>query len=441
MTYYKPILALWLLLGTIAVQAQLTTIDFERYTLDNGLTVLLHEDHSTPIVTVAVMYHVGSKDENPSRTGFAHFFEHLMFEGSKNIDRGEFAKMVERNGGALNANTSRDRTYYFEILPSNQLELGLWLESERMLHAIVDEEGIETQREVVKEEKRQIVDNQPYGRFQQELFQRAFREHPYRWPLIGSMDHIDAATEEDYKQFYVDYYVPNNATLTITGDFAMDQTKQWVEKYFGDIPPGDPVVRNLPQEPALGGEIRDTVYDNVQLPAVFMGYRMPALGTDDYYAIEMLNKILSDGASSRLNRSLVEETQVALGASAINFGLEDPGLGIVYSIANMGKTPADMEEVINAEMERVQDELVSEEEYQKIRNQIENDLVYNVASMAGIASNLSTYEVMYGDANLINTEIERYLAVTREDMREAARKYYHRDNRVVLYWLPNPADQ
>lgn len=441
MTYCKPILALWLLLGTFAVQAQLTTIDFERYTLDNGLTVLLHEDHSTPIVTVAVMYHVGSKDENPSRTGFAHFFEHLMFEGSKNIDRGEFAKMVERNGGALNANTSRDRTYYYEILPSNQLELGLWLESERMLHAIVDEEGIETQREVVKEEKRQRFDNQPYGRFQQELFQRAFREHPYRWPLIGSMDHLDAATEEDYKQFYADYYVPNNATLTITGDFAMDQTKQWVEKYFGDIPQGDPVVRNLPQEPALEGEIRDTVYDNVQLPAVFMGYRMPALGTDDYYAIEMLNKILSDGASSRLNRSLVEETQVALGASAINFGLEDPGLGIVYSIANMGKTPADMEEVINAEMERVQDELVSEEEYQKIRNQIENDLVYNVASMAGIASNLSTYEVMYGDANLINTEIERYLAVTREDMREAARKYYHRDNRVVLYWLPNPADQ
>jgi len=437
----KHVLTLLLCLGIVPLLAQMKTIDFERYTLDNGLTVLLHEDHSTPIVTVSVMYHVGSKDENPQRTGFAHFFEHLMFEGSKNIERGQFVELVAEAGGYRNANTSNDRTYYFETLPSNRLELGLWLESERMLHAIVDEKGIETQREVVKEERRQRIDNQPYGRFTEEMFKRAFQEHPYRWSVIGSMDHLNAATEQDYVQFYEDYYVPNNATLTIAGDLDVKQTKALIEQYFSTIPRGEDIERNAVVEPALKGEIRDTVYDNVQLPGLFMGYRTPALGTDDYYALEMLNKILSAGASSRLNRALVEESQVAIAAFAQNFGLEDPGLAIVASIANMGIDPMEMEKVINQEMERVRTELVSEEEYQKVRNQVENDMVNNKSSMSGIASNLATYEVMYGDANLINTEIDRYLNVTREDMMAAAKKYYTKDNRVVLFWLPKQTDQ
>jgi predicted Zn-dependent peptidase len=200
-------------------------INYIEYDLPNGIHVILHEEHSTPIVAVSVLYHVGSKNENTERTGFAHFFEHLLFEGSQNIGRGEYSKLVEKNGGTLNANTSQDRTYYYEILPSNQLELGLWLESERMLHAKVENVGIETQRSVVKEEKRQRVDNQPYASFISEMFKRAFPSHPYRWVPIGSMEHLDAAVEADYVQFYQDFYVPNNATISIAGDIPIEKTK------------------------------------------------------------------------------------------------------------------------------------------------------------------------------------------------------------------------
>lgn len=442
MTFLKKhalLLLMCLVAGTS--MAQMKKLQFEEYELDNGLKVLLHEDRSTPIVTVSVMYHVGSKDENPERTGFAHFFEHLMFEGSENIERGKFVELIAEAGGYRNANTSWDRTYYYETLPSNQVELGLWLESERMLHAIVDEVGVETQREVVKEERRQRVDNQPYGSIAEELFKRAFSEHSYKWPIIGSMDHLNAATEQDYKQFYEDFYVPNNATLVIAGDIDVSDTKSLVKKYFGPIPEGKDIPRNIPTEPSLNGEIRDTVYDNVQLPAVVMGYRTPALGTDDFYALEMLNKILSDGQSSRMYKSLVDEKQVAIAAFAQNPPLEDPGLAIVAGICNMGVDPAQVETAINEEMEKVRNNLVSDREYQKIRNQIENDMVFNVASMEGIASNLATYEVLYGDANLINTEIQRYLDVTREDMMAVAKKYYNEDNRVVLYWLPKQQNQ
>ena len=432
----KSVFLLVLCMGVSSLFAQMKTIDFDRYTLDNGLKVLLHEDHSTPIVTVSVMYHVGSKDENPERTGFAHFFEHLMFEGSANVERGKFVELVAEAGGYRNANTSNDRTYYYEVLPSTQMELGLWLESERMLHAIVDEKGIETQREVVKEERRQRFDNQPYGLFQEEMFKRAFTKHSYRWTPIGSMEHLDAATEADFKQFYEDFYVPNNATLTIAGDIDVADAKKMIEKYFGTIPQGRDIPRNIPVEPPLESEVRDTFYDNIQLPGVFMGYRMPALGTDDYYAIAMLNKVLSDGGSSRMYKSLIDEKQLAVTVLAQNVGLEDPGLAIVVGIANMGIEPEALEIAINEEMDMVRTELVTEREFEKVRNQIENDLVFNMSSMEGIASNLATYEVMYGDANLINSEIKKYLAGTREDMMAAAKKYYASDNRVVLYWLP-----
>jgi zinc protease len=225
MKLYNLVL-LFTLISGLSLQAQ-REIEFEKYTLDNGLKVILHQDNSTPIVAVSVMYHVGSKNEDPSRTGFAHFFEHLMFEGSENIERGEFMKYIENAGGSFNANTSFDRTFYFEILPSNQLELGLWLESERMLHAKVDEKGIETQREVVKEEKRQRVDNQPYGSILEEIQKRAFTKHPYRWSVIGSMEHLNAAEEKDYRQFYDNFYVPNNAILSIAGDIDKAELKNW----------------------------------------------------------------------------------------------------------------------------------------------------------------------------------------------------------------------
>jgi predicted Zn-dependent peptidase len=432
-------ITLALLVGFTSAFAQSKTnnIEFTKYTLDNGLKVILHQDNSTPIVAVSVMYHVGSKNENPERTGFAHFFEHLLFEGSENIGRGEYDRYVQNAGGALNANTTQDRTFYFEILPSNQLELGLWLESERMLHAKVDEEGIETQREVVKEEKRQRYDNQPYGSILKETLSRAFTEHPYRWDPIGSMEHLDAATEEDYKQFYAEFYVPNNAILSIAGDIDIEQTKAWIEQYFGSIPKGEgDIYRPDIVEPPLSGEVRDTVRDNIQLPAVIQAYRIPAQGTDDYYAVNMLGTLLSQGESSRLYKALVDEQQKALFIGNFPLPSEDPGIAIAFGITNMGVNPQELEEALDAEIEKVKEELISEREFQKLRNQVESSFISSNSTVAGIAESLANYEMYFGDANLINTEIERFMKVTREDIREAARKYYSKDNRVVLYYLP-----
>lgn len=435
--YLRALVALMLLPALTAV-GQMRQIVFEEYTLKNGLHVILHEDHSTPIVAVTVMYHVGSKNEDPNRTGMAHFFEHLLFEGSENIGRGEFSRYIENAGGVLNANTSNDRTFYYELLPSNQLELGLWLESERMLHAKVENVGIETQREVVKEEKRQRIDNQPYGRLLEETMKRAYTEHPYRWTTIGSMEHLDAAQEQEFIDFYKTFYVPENAILSIAGDFDSKTTKKLIEQYFGGIPRG---TREVPRptvvEPASTAEVRDVVYGKDQLPMVLQAYRIPAQGTPDYYAVDMLNQILSSGASSRLNRAVVEEKQLALFCGAFSFGLEDPGLTMAFSLANMGVAPEDVEAAMNEEIERMKTELISDDELQKLRNQIENGFVSANSSVAGIAESLANYRMYFGDTNLINTEVERYMKVTPEDIRAAAQKYYTPENRVVLYFLYN----
>ncbi|MDX2067727.1 MAG: pitrilysin family protein [Haliscomenobacter sp.] len=417
--------------------AQLNPVKFERYTLSNGLKVILHEDHSTPIVVVSVMYHVGSKNENPERTGFAHFFEHLLFEGSENVGRGEFDKYMSGAGAYNNANTSQDRTYYYEILPSNQVPLALWLESERMLHAKVETKGVETQRQVVKEERRQRIDNQPYGRFQEEMATRLFKVHPYRWTTIGSMEHLDRATEADYVNFYKDFYVPNNSVLTIAGDFSPAAIKPMIQKYFGTIPQSiKPVYRPTVVEPPLGNEIRDTVYDRVQLPGILMAYRIPAQNDPDYYALDMLNRLLSGGQSSRIYKSVVDEQELAVSAGSFSFSLEHPGATIIYGIANLGIETSKVEAALNAEIEKVKNELVPELEFQKLRNQLEVDLVDQNSTLEGIAENLCTFEIMYGDANLINTDINRYLKVTRQDLQRVAQKYLNNNNRVVLYWLP-----
>ncbi|WP_430816703.1 M16 family metallopeptidase [Carboxylicivirga sp. RSCT41] len=432
------LLALSLFLaGVGATQAQSNKISFEEYDLDNGLHVILHQDKSTPIVTVSVMYHVGSKNENPDRTGFAHFFEHLMFEGTENIPRGEYSNFVERAGGTLNANTSNDRTYYYEILPSNQLELGLWLESERMLHAKVDSIGIQTQKKVVIEEKKQTVDSRPYGTLLQETMSRAFKEHPYRWTVIGDPDHIRAAKDEEFQQFYKEFYVPNNAALVIAGDIEISETKELISKYFADIPKGKKdIYRPTIVEPALGGEVRDTIFDNVQLPLIVQAYRTPAMGTKDYYALDMLSTLLSGGQSSRFYKSLVDEQQKALQIGSFALPFHHPSVALAYALPNMGTDCADLEAAIDAEVAKVRDELISEREFQKLRNQFENSFVKSNVKLASRAENLATNYTYFGNTNLVNTELDKYLAVTREDIKRVANKYLVEDNRVVLYYLP-----
>ncbi len=437
----KTFLLMLFAVVSVALSAQMNKVEFQEYTLDNGLHVILHQDKSTPIVAVSIMYHVGSKNEKPDRTGFAHFFEHLLFEGTENIERGEFDKYVENAGGTLNANTSFDRTYYYEILPSNQLELGLWLESERLLHAKVENKGVETQREVVKEERRQRIDNQPYGSILQESMSRAFTKHPYNWPIIGSMEHLNAAKENDYKQFYNDFYTPNNAILSIAGDIDYDQAKIWIDQYFGKIPVKNPnVYRPTVVEPELGGEVRDTIYDNIQLPAVVMTYRIPAQGTPDYYAVSMLGTLLSQGQSSRLYKALVDEEQKAVFVGNFPLGLEDPGAAIAFGIANMGVDILEVEKSIDAQIEKVQNELITDTEFQKLKNQTENDFISSNSRIAGIAESLANYKMYFGETNLINTELDRYLAVTKEDIQRVAKQYYNTNNRVVLHYLPKPVN-
>jgi len=425
-----------LCLLALGLSAQ-TNIDFTRYTLDNGLKVILHKDATAPIVAVSIMYEVGGKDSFEGRTGFAHFFEHLLFEGSENISRGEYANYVESAGGVLNANTSQDRTYYYELLPSNQLELGLWLESERLLHAVVDQEGVDTQREVVKEERRQRMDNQPYGSLLYELFRHGFKEHPYKDPNIGYMADLNGAEAADYERFYETYYVPNNAILSIAGDLNVDQTKALVAKYFGTIPRGAAPPRVTTVEPALTAEVRDTVYDaKAPLPALVLGYRTPERNHPDYYAISMMNQVLSQGQSSRLNKALVDEKQLAVQALSIPSFTQSAGLAIALAIAKPGGDLAEVERAFNAEVKAMQTDLVSEREFQKLRNQVEAQAISGYGTMAGIAESLANYEMYQGDANLINTETDRFMAVTREDIRRVAREYYQPDNRVILYWMP-----
>ena len=428
----------------VAVQAQSNKnkIEFEQYQLKNGMNVILHEDHSTPIVAVTVLYHVGSKNEDPSRTGFAHFFEHLMFEGSENIGRGEYMKTVSSNGGVINANTSFDRTFYYEILPSNQLELALWMESERLLHLKIDSIGVQTQREVVKEEYRQRYGNQPYASFVPEMFGRAFEKHPYQWVPIGSLEHLNRAEIDEFRDFYKTYYVPNNATLSIAGDFDKKQLKKWIQKYFGSISKGTkPMFRPTVKEPIKNKELRDTIYDNIQLPAVMMGYHTPAQGTPDAYAVDMFAQILSQGNSSRLQKSIVSEQQKALFVGAFPFPSEDPGLSLMFGVTNMGVPLLELEKSIDVEVEKLQNELISKEEFQKLKNQIENDMISKNSRIEGIAENLADYFVYYGDANLINTEVDRYMKVTREDIQQVAKKYFRKDNRVVLHYLPKQKEE
>ncbi len=433
----KKLLFLLLALGSISAMAQDNKIKYTEFDLENGLHVILYEDHTTPNVAVSVLYHVGSKNEDPTRTGFAHFFEHLLFEGSENIERGEYMKLIQSNGGTLNANTSFDRTYYFELMPSNYLELALWMESERMAFAKIDQVGLETQREVVKEEKRLRYENTPYGRLFPQIFENAYKVHNYRWTPIGEAQYIDQATLPEFIEFYHTFYVPNNATLTLAGDIDPKQARAWVEKYFSDIPKGtQEIPRPTNQEPQWTHEEIDTFYDNVQLPAVVSSYHIPNQTNPDFYALDMLSTLLSDGKSSRMYKSIVEEKELAIQAAAFSLPTEDPGLYITFGITNMGIEPKAVLDAMDEEILRVQKDLISDEEFNKLKNIAEDDFVSQVSSISNIGELLADYHVYYGNTDLINTQLEKYMAVTKEDIRRVAKKYLVPTNRAILYYLP-----
>ncbi|EDP98491.1 pitrilysin family protein [Kordia algicida OT-1] len=423
-----------LLLGFIS-QAQ--EVKFEEYDLDNGLHVILHQDNSAPVVTTAVMYHVGAKDENPERTGFAHFFEHLLFEGTKNIERGQWFKIVSSNGGSNNANTTDDRTYYYEVFPSNNLQLGLWMESERMLHPVINQIGVDTQNEVVKEEKRLRVDNQPYGRIIEEVKKNMFKKHPYKGTTIGKMEHLDAATLEEFMAFNKKFYVPNNATLVVAGDFDTAKTKKMIRDYFAAIPRGKDVKRNFPKEDPITQEFRAKAYDqNIQIPAVIATYRTPSFKTRDARVLDMISSYLSSGKSSKLYKRLVDEKKMALAVQAVNLSQEDYGTYALFAIPLGENSLDDLVAEMDIEIKKLQTELISERDYQKLQNKFENNFVNSNSSVQGIANSLARFNVLYGDTNLINTEIDIYRSITREEIRNVANKYLKSNQRLILEYLP-----
>lgn len=412
-------------------------IEYDEYTLDNGLHVILQQDNSAPVVTTAVMYHVGAKDENPDRTGFAHFFEHLLFEGTENIGRGQWDKIMGANGGSGNANTTDDRTYYYETFPSNNLQLALWMESERMFHPVINQIGVDTQREVVKEEKRMRMDNAPYGRLWESIKSNLFKKHPYRWAPIGSMEHLNAATLDEFKAFFKKFYLPSNAVLVIAGDFDKEQTKKWINEYFATIPSGPRPTKNQYVEDLITTQINAVTEDpNIQLPMLLNAYRTPSMKQRDARVLDMVSSILSDGKSSRLYKRLVDKDKLALEASSFNMTEEDYSAYIIYAIPMTGKTAEEVQKVIDEEVAKISTDLISEREFQKIQNQFENAAVNANATSEGIAHNLAEAYLLYGDTKLVNTSIDIYRSITREEIRDIAKKYLQPNQRVVIDYIP-----
>ena len=417
-------------------------VDFIEYDLDNGLHVILHQDKSVPLAVTSVMYHVGSKDDSPDRTGFAHFFEHLLFEGSENIDRGQFMKIVESNGGSLNAYTSNDETYYFEFFPSNKLELGLWLESERMLHPVIDEIGVQTQNEVVKEEKRSNYDNRPYGQLLPQITQSLFTKHPYRWLPIGSMDHLDAATLDEFIAYNKKFYVPNNAVLVVAGNFEIDDVKKKISDYFGPIPRGEEVPRiNITEDP-ITAEIKKKFYDpNIQLPMGLVSYRIPSFKDRDSYVLDMISSLLSGGKSSRLYKKMVDDKKVSVQVQAVNLSFEDYGVYVILSLPVGENTLQTLYDNINEEIEKLKSDLISDREYEKLQNEFENSFISTNASMSGIANSLASYYLLHDNVNLINERLDIYKSITKEEIRDVANKYLNKDSRAVIDYLPESSKQ
>ena len=411
-------------------------IDFIEYDLDNGLHVILHQDNSAPVVSTSVMYLVGSKEEDKGKTGFAHFFEHVLFTGSKNIKEGEWDKIVNANGGFYNANTGHDRTYYFNNFPSNKLELTLWIESERMLHPIITEKAIKTQQEVVKEEKR-LRENQPYGNLFQVVSENLFKVHPYNNFIIGSMDDLSSASVDYYLEFNKKFHVPNNAALVVAGDIDIEKTKVMIKKYFSDIPRGIDIPRDYPMEEEITSAIKVESFDkNIQIPAYLLGYRTPGHNEREAYVMEMISIYLSGGQSSKLYKRIVDEKKLALQISSQNLSLEDYSVYFIFSLP-MGET--NMETILNeidSEIELMQTDLISDKDFEKIQNIIENRFVSSNSTVAGIGNSLAHNYFFHDSTNHINTELDIYKSISKEEIREVAQRLLGKNQRLELKYLP-----
>ena len=413
-------------------------INFVEYDLDNGLHVILHQDNRAPVITTAVSYHVGSKDEEEGRTGFAHFFEHLLFEGTENIEGGQWFKIVEANGGSNNAYTSDDQTYYYEVFPSNKLELSLWMESERMLHPIIrQEDRITLQEGVVKEEKNFRLRNAPYGALLYAVRSNLYKKHPYGRLTIGLDKDLTAANIDDFKKFNQRYHKPNNATLVVAGDIDINQTKEMVEKYFADIPSSDDVVRNLPKEDPIEKTIRSTWYDpNIQVPALLVGYITPKMNTREARVLSLLSTYLSDGKSSVLYKRMVDDKKMALAVQTVNLAQEDYGTYLMLALPLGEITLEKLLSEIDEEVEKIKSELITDRDLEKLQNSLETQFVNRNASIEGIANSLSDYYTFYGDTGLINSELDIYRSITKEEIRDVAKKYLNSNQRVIVDYLP-----
>ena len=428
------------ILGPIGAWASLK-IEFEEYDLPNGLHVILHRNTDAPVVSTYMLYHVGSKDERPDRTGFAHFFEHLMFEGSENIDRGQIDKLISGAGGNLNASTSFDRTDYYINLPSNELELALWIESERLLHAVIDETGVETQREVVKEERRSRYDNQPYGSLMENMAAAVFADTSYGWTPIGSAQYIDEATIDEFRDFYKKWYVPNNAILSIAGDIDIEKTKYLVARYFGDVPKGpEPDRSEIDWRLDVDGFKKIVEEPMTPLPATVHIWRAPLLTHDDAEAIDLLINILANGKSSRMYRRLVDVERAAVNSAAFTWLQEKAGLVAAYAIGNRGVTIEQLDRLIEDEVQKLIDEGITDREFQKALNQKEAEIASSIGTMSSRAQSLAYYHQWYGDTGRINKELESYRSVTKEDLQRVATEILVRNRRNTLHY-PVPGSE
>jgi len=417
-------------------------IPIETFTLPNGLFVTLSEDHTAPLVAVNLWYHVGSANERPGRTGFAHLFEHMLFQGSASVGANEHFELVQRAGGTLNGSTWLDRTNYFETVPSNQLELALWLEANRMGYLLpaMTQQKLDTQRDVVQNERRWSMDNQPYGTWWERLPALVFpSSHPFHHSLIGSMSDLDAASLDDIAQFFTTYYTPDNAVLSITGDFDRDNVRALVERHFGPIPRGSgkPPLPDMSLPATLGGPLREVVEDDVMLSRLFLACRSPVFGSEEYYAASVCGAILGLRKGSRLYRELVREQQIAADAQAFTYDLSKGSDLLVLDVTARPETTTDqLERAVNQMLDRLQVEGVTEAEVARAIALIETDLIIALQSAGDRADKLSLFATYFGDPSLVNAQAARYRAVTAERVTAFARERLGPDNRASLLYIP-----